>query len=419
VTSAYVDPQSRPGTEVPQAASPAHSRVLRRKCAGKAGGCTSCASCKEDDQVLHRSPDGSGLRSSAGVPQSVHESLASPGEPLDRATREFMESRFAHDFSRVRVHTGGKDADSAHAVDALAYSVGPDIVFEKGQYAPGSHAGRRLLAHELAHVVQQPEGGAGASRPIQIGDVDDPAESEADSMAEQVVGGVEQAPDRHVHHVPALLRRRPAGPPTTETEDCEPSLQNDLSAMHPKALARVDLAVASLAPGWDKMQPSHKAAFSQYFDPSGSGDIDDGFVRDVRRNYAFIRANMNRLSFDCDPDSRSVCGTSHGWCKGGRLMWTCFGNVRVCSAAYKSAAPDFKIATIIHESTHNALLTTDRAYSNEKDFNALKPRGGGFWGSVLNFLGRLPVLGILFRALPGNNDTINNPDSYSEYAMQV
>lgn len=167
------------------------------------------------------------------------------------------------------------------------------------------------------------------------------------------------------------------------------------------------------------MAPADKAAFNQYFDPAGSGDVDEGFVRDVRQKYRFIRVNMRSLRFDCDPSSLTLCGTSKRWCTGGRLMWTCFGALHVCSAAYKAATPDFKIETIIHESVHNALLTTDRAYSNEAGFKKLKPRGGGFWGSVLNFLGKIPVLGILFRSLPGNNDTINNPDSYAGYAMKV
>jgi hypothetical protein len=66
-----------------------------------------------------------------------------------------MESRFGHDFSSVRVHTDAKAAESAHAVDARAYTLGQNIVFGTGQYAPGTPTGQRLLAHELTHVVQQ------------------------------------------------------------------------------------------------------------------------------------------------------------------------------------------------------------------------------------------------------------------------
>jgi hypothetical protein len=89
------------------------------------------------------------------APPIVEEVLRSPGQPLDTPTRTFFESRFGHEFSRVRVHTDAKAAASARAVSAHAYTVGPDVVLAEGRYAPGSASGRRLLAHELAHVVQQ------------------------------------------------------------------------------------------------------------------------------------------------------------------------------------------------------------------------------------------------------------------------
>jgi Domain of unknown function (DUF4157) len=89
------------------------------------------------------------------APPIVHEVLNSPGQPLDSETRTFMESRFGHDFSQVRVHTNGKAAESAQVVNSLAYTVGKDVVFRAGQYTPKTTRGQRLLAHELTHVVQQ------------------------------------------------------------------------------------------------------------------------------------------------------------------------------------------------------------------------------------------------------------------------
>jgi hypothetical protein len=85
--------------------------------------------------------------------------LASAGQPLDTTSRQFFEPRFGHDFSRVRVHADGAAEQSARALAAHAYTVGPHIAFARGQYAPHTGAGRQLLAHELAHVVQQ-DGGA-------------------------------------------------------------------------------------------------------------------------------------------------------------------------------------------------------------------------------------------------------------------
>lgn len=113
------------------------------------------------------------------APPVVHTVLNSQrGQPLDAATRASMEPRFGHDFSGVRVHTDEQAAESAQAVRAQAYTVGQDLVFGAGQYAPSTGAGQKLLAHELAHVVQQgmggfmvqraPLGGIGYIPPVQL-----------------------------------------------------------------------------------------------------------------------------------------------------------------------------------------------------------------------------------------------------------
>jgi hypothetical protein len=96
-----------------------------------------------------------GFRNDSSVPPIVHDALHAPGQPLDAATRAFMEPRFGHDFSKVRVHTDAKAAESASAVNADAYTVGRDMVFGSRQYMPGTKMGDLLIAHELTHVVQQ------------------------------------------------------------------------------------------------------------------------------------------------------------------------------------------------------------------------------------------------------------------------
>jgi hypothetical protein len=89
------------------------------------------------------------------VPASVDQALASPGRPLEPTLRQDMEQRFGHDFSRVRVHSGAAAEQSVQDINAHAYTIGRNIVFGAGQFAPGTHEGRRLLAHELTHIVQQ------------------------------------------------------------------------------------------------------------------------------------------------------------------------------------------------------------------------------------------------------------------------
>jgi Domain of unknown function (DUF4157) len=88
---------------------------------------------------------------------AVERLVAGGGRPLDPATQENMETAFGEDFQDVRVHTGGDATASAQRLGANAYTVGHDVVFSD-KYDPGSSDGQRVLAHELAHVVQQRSG---------------------------------------------------------------------------------------------------------------------------------------------------------------------------------------------------------------------------------------------------------------------
>jgi Domain of unknown function (DUF4157) len=183
---------SKTGSQASQTvnATPPKSGVLQRKCAcgqhSIAG--SECTECSKNTLPLQRATRGSETRTSGGVPAVVHDVLHSSGQPLDAATRAYMEPRFGHDFSRVRVHTDAPAARSAHAVNALAYTVGQKVVFGEGQYAPDTTAGQRMLAHELTHVVQQ-----SAHRTESAGDVSISAggalESEAEQVSAEIVRG--------------------------------------------------------------------------------------------------------------------------------------------------------------------------------------------------------------------------------------
>lgn len=108
--------------------------------------------CKEKKTLRRKGP---GLTQNGMAPPIVHEVLDSPGQPMDKAALTFFERAFVRDFSHVRIHCDDKAPESAKSVGAHAFSVGKHIVFDAGQYAPGSKPGQHLLAHELAHVVQQ------------------------------------------------------------------------------------------------------------------------------------------------------------------------------------------------------------------------------------------------------------------------
>jgi hypothetical protein len=124
------------------------------------------------------------------LPVSVEEVSATTGRPLEPALRRDMEERFGYDFSRVQIHADGEAASSARGMQARAYTFGRDIVFGSGKYAPATIEGKRLLAHELAHVVQQNSGIAG-SPVIQMDG--DPSAQESDQG--QVLTVVIRAPD--------------------------------------------------------------------------------------------------------------------------------------------------------------------------------------------------------------------------------
>ena len=162
--------------------------MLQRKCACGGTATSSNGECEEcrKKKLQRRAAD---FREMAGVPPIVEEVLDSTGQPLDRATRDFMEPRFGHDFSQVRVHIDPKASESARAVNAHAYTVGHNVVFASGQYAPGKKSGQKLLAHELTHVVQQRKMNSAAPQAkLEIGPANDSLEQEADRFAEKVAG---------------------------------------------------------------------------------------------------------------------------------------------------------------------------------------------------------------------------------------
>ncbi len=163
----------------------------------------------------------------AAIPPSVHEVLRSPGRPLDPATRAFMESRFGHDFSQVRVHTDARAVESARAVNALAYTVGREVVFGAGRFRPWTSEGSELLAHELTHVLQQ--GGSPSFRHVSLGARDSAVEQEASRASKTVSGGSSVAVRGAIA---GILQRSPAW--NTDT------LEVNLAPLNPKVPSQLD-----------------------------------------------------------------------------------------------------------------------------------------------------------------------------------
>src|SRR5215469_15540357 len=123
----------------------------------------------------------------------VHDVVGSGGgAPLESGAKSFLEGRMGADFSGVRVHTDGRADESARSINAQAYTVGNDVVFRSGAYEPDSPGGRHVLAHELAHVMQQKSGpvsGTPAPGGISVSHPSDSFEQAAERTAANVMGG--------------------------------------------------------------------------------------------------------------------------------------------------------------------------------------------------------------------------------------
>lgn len=121
----------------------------------------------------------------------VHEVIDRPGQALDHPVRSLMESRFGHNFNKVRVYTNSEAAASAQALQANAYSIGHSIVFNQNRYKPTSMSGQRLIAHELAHLIQQNRGDIDQAYtdPLSVNRPNDIHEQEAEKASQQVLNG--------------------------------------------------------------------------------------------------------------------------------------------------------------------------------------------------------------------------------------
>jgi Domain of unknown function (DUF4157) len=215
---------SRPLTNV--GLPPTH--VLQRcSCGLRSAGPTECTSCKETKRRLSRRAKADNLDFDEPLQTRVTDVLRLPGQPLDAETRTAMGSRFGRDFGGVRVHTDMAAAETAVQLNAEAYTVGRHIVFAPGRYAPADPSGRRLLAHELAHVVQQ-DGvtDAAAGSEVSIGPVDDVFEREAEHAADLVMAA--ESDGRAANVMPMLTS---TSAPNLQRKACGPKVDDEVKTI--------------------------------------------------------------------------------------------------------------------------------------------------------------------------------------------
>jgi hypothetical protein len=245
---------SRPLTNV--GATTAHF-LQRCSCGLRSAGPTECASCKEKKRRLSRRAKSDDFDFDAPLRTRVTNALSLPGHPLDAETRTVMGSRFGRDFSGVRVHTDMAAAETAVQLNAAAYTVGHHIVFAPGRYAPADPGGRRLLAHELTHVVQQ-DGftDAAASSEISIGPVGDVFEREAEHAADLVMAAESNGWAGHVVPTPTSTSA-----PNLQRKACGPRVDDQVKGVWKKIeddFAKLGYLEAHRACGWlvDPIKPN-------------------------------------------------------------------------------------------------------------------------------------------------------------------
>ena len=282
------------------------------------------------------------------IPSSTREVLHSTGMPLEPSVRSLMEPRFGHDFSQVRVHTDGRAAESARAVNALAYTVGRDVVFGAGQYLPQTESGRKVIAHELAHVVQQggamppmrhtagtmpavQQGGEPAgARPISM---ESPSSSRYERAAEAAANGVAAGQSVQVSEGAALggLQR---------LEDTSQGKKADPDPCAGYEQDPESLSVETAKHFLDEVEPGAKPRLVKSTDCKPLETDPDRIECDVTfDDGTVIHVSIERKLHNVEgqrpvPGGREWC-VYHFTCEGGQLQFQKKG----CSANIKSAPP--------------------------------------------------------------------------------
>jgi hypothetical protein len=295
--------------------------------------CQSCSDEEDKKKKDEERPDKEAGRAATldgtAAPSIVGEVIRSPGQPLDPAARAFFEPRFDYDFSRVRIHSDARASASAHAVNALAYTVGKDMVFGAAQFAPHTNKGRNLLAHELTHVVQQSQGPI--VRPI-------PSDPVQTRIAEAVV---QREPEVKVDPgaTCGLDQHRMIEPAAYKADEW---LSLTIPAIE-----------AFLSGAKTKQAQTAAAALNKHFHST-----ETGVVRYVRDRLKTIQSDIFRrqnFRVNCPPASDRACTTEM---EGGKYVAVVpRGNpneIDFCAPFFKRNVED-RASTIIHEFGHTQL----------------------------------------------------------------
>lgn len=277
------------------------------------------------DQVQRKTASASSASPSAFAGTPAASGLQSPSKPLDAGTRSFMESRFNEDFSGVRVHDGQAAAESADGLDARAYTVGADIVFGASEYAPNTPSGQLLLAHELAHVVQQ-----------------------------------QAVPDQEVHR---LVRRENVScqadgltdPALTGDEVVQALTDADAEAIGLAQAAedQLNANLASVRAG-NPVDGDFDTILQEELGLSLANPADRGLIQQQATRFNRVRTTLESgyLRYQClGGESFPLVGCTVGSC-GTNFAFSCPGNRLIVLCPTFWATPDQRGLTLLHEPFH-------------------------------------------------------------------
>jgi hypothetical protein len=355
---------------------------------GSGGTCTEC----EEKQAAQVSRKVSSDQGSVDRPALVDDVVASPGRPLDDSVRSWIEPRAGRSFAGVRVHSDSRAAESARAVSALAYTVDRHVVFGEGQYQPSTQAGRKLIAHELAHVVQQSESGGGnLAMPAAktVVPADHPSEAAADRMADALTSPATPVPAAGAAPPGAISRVATSGSLhcTTGTHGAPASalsilqsteLFTSLGVMLANAdlnLLRMDIVLPGLGAGGGYTMPTNNQRVTNYQNRFGlpprvgAGRFQDrlgGATYPSQAEALYHEADKLSDRFDrisdyfsnTTIDYRCIGGpTTVGNCNGhcnNRTATSCLGEDRImlCPDFWTGYSPGGRSYLLIHEGAH-------------------------------------------------------------------
>lgn len=284
----------------------AHAAVNRAPaqcaCASAPGSAYACTRCRAKAR-LNRFGTGSGQ---AFAPPVVMQTLSGTGEPLDAERRVIMGTRLGHDFSRVRIHTGPLAQASARAVNALAYTVGHHVVLGAGQSARGDDA---VLAHELAHVVQQREATLSTAAPLPIDSDHSADERQAYQVGESFRRGEAATAVAATGTAPRLQRQpRPGGAPGEvvfdEPDQCED--RQDVTEEFSDFVRDADSLIASMRGATDVQRVGLREMSDLVLHTEGAADIGNMRILSCSRINSDLTAGRETAAAYVDTGRREV-----------------------------------------------------------------------------------------------------------------